>query len=65
MSQYGADSMAEAGSTYLDILQHYYTGVTVEQCPDWVWDTLHSAGGAETAEGAAEAETAESGDYDT
>ena len=66
MSQYGADSMAEAGSTYLDILQHYYTGVTVEQCPDWVWDTLHSAaGGAETAEGTAEAETIGSGDYDT
>ena len=45
MSQYGANAMATAGSTYQDILQHYYTGVTVEQCPDWVWDTLHAAGG--------------------
>ena len=44
MSQYGANAMAAAGSTYLDILQHYYTGVTVAQCPDWVWDTLHAAG---------------------
>ena len=44
MSQYGANAMAAAGSTYLDILQHYYTGVTVTQCPDWVWDTLHAAG---------------------
>ncbi len=65
MSQYGANSMAQAGSTYPEILQHYYTGVTVEQCPDWVWDTLHAASGAETAEGAAEAETIGSGDYDT
>ncbi len=30
MSQYGANAMAAQGSTYLEILQHYYTGVTVE-----------------------------------
>ena len=34
MSQYGADAMAVAGSTYTEILQHYYTGVTVEECPE-------------------------------
>ena len=50
MSQYGANSMATAGSTYLDILQHYYTDVTVEECPDWVWDSLKSAQGGETAD---------------
>ena len=33
MSQYGAHAMAEAGSNYREILQHYYTGVTVEECP--------------------------------
>ena len=33
LSQYGANAMAEAGSGYREILQHYYTGVTVEQCP--------------------------------
>ena len=33
MSQYGADAMALEGSTYTEILQHYYTGVTVEECP--------------------------------
>lgn len=43
MSQYGANSMAKAGSGYTDILTHYYTGVTVEECPDWVWDTLKGA----------------------
>lgn len=30
MSQYGADAMAAEGSTYQEILQHYYTGVTIE-----------------------------------
>ena len=30
MSQYGANQMAKAGSTYLEILTHYYTGVSVE-----------------------------------
>ena len=33
MSQYGADAMAEEGKGYVEILQHYYTGVTVEVCP--------------------------------
>ena len=33
MSQYGADAMAAEGKTYVEILQHYYTGVTVEACP--------------------------------
>lgn len=32
MSQYGADAMAEEGKGYVEILQHYYTGVTVEEC---------------------------------
>ena len=32
-SQYGADAMAEEGKGYVEILQHYYTGVTVEECP--------------------------------
>jgi len=27
LSQYGANHMAEAGSTYIDILKHYYTGI--------------------------------------
>ena len=27
MSQYGANHMAEAGKTYKEILEHYYTGV--------------------------------------
>lgn len=30
MSQYGADYMARQGSTWEEILKHYYTGVTVE-----------------------------------
>ena len=29
MSQYGANAMAEAGSTWREILEHYYTGVTI------------------------------------
>lgn len=29
MSQYGAKGMAEAGISYIDILKHYYTGVTI------------------------------------
>ena len=33
MSQYGADTMAKEGKTYQEILAHYYTGVTVEDCP--------------------------------
>ena len=30
MSQYGANAMAQAGSTWQEILTHYYTGVTLE-----------------------------------
>ena len=29
----GQTAMALEGSTYTEILQHYYTGVTVEECP--------------------------------
>ena len=29
MSQYGANTMAQQGKTYLEILEWYYTGVTV------------------------------------
>ena len=31
MSQYGAKCMAEQGSSYQEILQHYYTGTKVEK----------------------------------
>lgn len=31
MSQYGANAMAKAGSTWQDIVSHYYTGVTIEK----------------------------------
>lgn len=30
MSQYGAKEMADQGFTYTEILQHYYTGVTIQ-----------------------------------
>ena len=30
MSQYGANAMAAQGSSWQDILTHYYTGVTLE-----------------------------------
>lgn len=30
MSQYGANQMAVAGSSYTDILTHYYTGITIQ-----------------------------------
>ena len=30
MSQYGADFMARQGSTYIEILKHYYTGVEIK-----------------------------------
>ena len=30
MSQYGADAMAECGSNYIEILTHYYSGVTIQ-----------------------------------
>ena len=29
MSQTGADAMAKSGSTYKEILTHYYTGVSI------------------------------------
>jgi len=29
MSQYGANAMAESGSTWQEILQHYYPGTTL------------------------------------
>ena len=29
MSQYGANTMAEAGSTWQEILQHYYPGTSL------------------------------------
>jgi stage II sporulation protein D len=31
MSQYGADAMARSGSTYREILNHYYTGTELEK----------------------------------
>ena len=31
MSQYGANKMAAEGSSYREILEHYYTGVTIEK----------------------------------
>ena len=34
MSQYGADAMAERGSTYEEILAHYYPGATLELTND-------------------------------
>lgn len=34
MSQYGADAMAAGGSTYEEILAHYYQGTTLEQWSD-------------------------------
>lgn len=34
MSQWGAHGLAARGASYLEILQHYYTGVTVDAYPD-------------------------------
>lgn len=34
MSQYGADAMAAAGSTYEEILRHYYTGAVIDKAKD-------------------------------
>ena len=34
MSQYGANEMAKTGSTYEEILAHYYTGTTLGPIPD-------------------------------
>jgi len=30
MSQYGADYMARQGSSYDEILKHYYTGIEIK-----------------------------------
>lgn len=32
MSQYGAQALADSGSTYLEILQHYYNGTKISNC---------------------------------
>lgn len=37
MSQYGANTMAKEGKGYRDILTWYYTGVSVENCPESMW----------------------------
>lgn len=34
LSQYGADAMAVAGSTYVEILQHYYQGTKIDKIGD-------------------------------
>ena len=34
LSQYGANAMAEAGSTWQQILQHYYPGTTLHPIKD-------------------------------
>lgn len=34
LSQYGADAMGDAGSSYREILAHYYQGTTLEQYTD-------------------------------
>ena len=31
LSQYGANAMAEAGSSWREILEHYYTGIAIAQ----------------------------------
>lgn len=38
MSQYGANAMAKEGKCYQDILTWYYTGVSVEDCPESMWN---------------------------
>ena len=49
MSQYGANEMAKEGSSWREIIQHYYTGVTVETR---TWEGGANAdGGASDAEG--------------
>jgi hypothetical protein len=40
MSQWGAQIMAGTGSTYGDILTHYYTGATLERAATLVPDTV-------------------------
>ena len=34
MSQYGANAMAKEGKTYQEILQWYYTGITLDTISD-------------------------------
>jgi stage II sporulation protein D len=41
MSQYGADAMASSGSTYPEILSHYYQGTTLEE---WSIDKVSGIG---------------------
>ena len=47
MSQYGADAMAAAGSTYPEILAHYYNGTSLVHYPTYMAskaeETLHDA----------------------
>lgn len=38
MSQYGANALAKEGKNYRDILAWYYSGVSVENCPDALWN---------------------------
>ncbi len=41
LSQYGANTMAQQGADYLEILNHYYTGVTIDtQCVATMANTL-------------------------
>ena len=35
MSQYGAEAMAAQGSSWEEILEYYYSGVTLEKISDW------------------------------
>lgn len=35
MSQWGADSLAKKGATYIEILKHYYTGVEIVSIPEF------------------------------
>ena len=32
MSQYGANTMAQRGSSYREILTHYYSGAVLQEC---------------------------------
>ena len=36
MSQYGADAMAVTGSSFREILEHYYPGIKVEELANFV-----------------------------
>lgn len=52
MSQYGANEMAKEGASWQEIIQHYYTGVTIEP---WTWD------GAAVADSGTQAFTSQAG----